>query len=136
MSNPLFNLKQVAQIPYGSDWDLEFKFYKPDAANDDAANAIGIAAGDDVRFRLWKTDAAAADVTITESSNSPNGSTLTINEDGTTGTIPARVTVDLDGDDTKFSGIYKFIVDVKDASDSNRYFPACYGTINFVGGPA
>jgi len=134
---PSFNLGHVAAIPAGSDWDLEFTLYEPAATSTAADYAAVIAADDVVRFRLWSTDGNAALVSATDQAASTNGTTVTINARGTTDTTPARVTVDLIGADTDLSeGAYKFLVDVQDASDSDRWQPACRGTIRIEGAPA
>ena len=81
--------------------------------------------------------ASLTGVSATDQAASTNGTTVTINTRGTTDTTPARVTVDLIGADTDLSeGTYKFLVDVQDHSDSDRWQPACRGTIRIEGAPA
>lgn len=134
---PVFDLGLIAKIPAGSDWDLEFKLYEPEAASLAATYSAVIAADDVVRFRLWSTDGSAALITATDAAASDNGTTVTIDSRGVLDTTPAQATVALAAADTAQDvGTYKFLVDVQDASDSDRWQPACRGTIQITGAPA
>jgi hypothetical protein len=134
---PVFNLGEVAQIPARSPWDLQFTLYQPDAESTAATYSAVIAATDVVRFRLWTTNDTTPLITATDATPSGGGTSVTINTRGVSETTPARVTVKLSATDTDQAvGTYNFLVDVMDDSDSDRYQPACRGTIKLTNAPA
>lgn len=134
---PLFDLGQVAAIPSRSDWDLQFLLYKPDATSNAVAYSAVIASTDEVRFRLWRTHGDDALVVITDSEESDNDSSLTIDSRGVASATPAQVTVKLTAADLDLAvGSYQFLLDVMDDSDDDRWQPACRGTIRITSGPA
>jgi len=134
MAQPRFNLGLIDEIPYGADWDHEFTFYEPEAPSDNIDYSAVLAVADVVRFRFWITDGSAATLSFTDTTDSANGSTITIDDRGTTDTTPARITVDLAGADTAQTvGTYQFLIDAQDASDGSRWFPVCKGTFRITG---
>ena len=134
MANPACDLGLIATLHAGVDWDHEFTLYLPEAPDDAAAQSAVLAAADVVRFRLWTVDATAAPLSFTDAAASSNGSTVTIETRGVASTTPARVTVDLVGADTDIAaGKWNWLLDVKDASDSNRWQPACHGQLKILG---
>lgn len=134
---PIFNLGEVAQVPSRSVWDLEFTLYEPGATSTAVTYSAVLAATDVVRFRLWSTDDTTALIAATDATPSAGGTTVTIETRGVENTTPARVTVKLSTTDTdRTNGSYHFLVDVMDDSDSDRYQPACRGTIKFTNAPA
>ena len=137
MPIPAFDLGVIASIPARSAWDHEFTLYEPNATSTDAGFSAVLAAGDIARFRLFASDNVTPLITATDQTASANGTTVTINTRGTADTTPARVTVDFDDADLYIDpGNYLVILDIKDASDSSRWQPACYGTIRVIAGPA
>lgn len=135
--NPTYDLGLVARVPAGNAWDDEFTLYLPTAKTTAAANSAYLALDDVVRFRLYDADGTAALITATDQAASAGGTTVTIDDRGTASTTPAAVTVALSGTDTdQTPGVYRFILDVSDTSDSGRYHVACIGRYEILPGPA
>lgn len=132
---PAFDLGLVCTIPKGQEWDQEFTFYEPNATSTNVDYSAVVAAGDVIRFRLWQENATSTLITATSAAASANGTEVSVETRGTADTTPARVTVKFDGDDTdQTEGTYMFLIDVQDVSDSNRWQPACRGTIKIEEG--
>jgi hypothetical protein len=133
---PVFDLGRIADIPARSDWDLEFTLYLPSARSVAVDYAAELAEDDVARFRMWDTDGETALVVATDQLASDGGTTVTIDAVGVIGTTPATVTVKLSSTDTDQDvGVYHVLLDVQDASDSDRWHPACRGTIGITSAP-
>jgi hypothetical protein len=134
---PIFDLGCVDRIPARSPWDMEFTMYEPDATSTDVGYSAVIAATDKVRFRLWSANDSTPLISAVDGTPSGGGTSVTIETRGTVNTTPARVTVKLSATDTDLAlGSYGFLLDVMDDSDSDRYQPACRGTIKITSSPA
>jgi len=70
-----------------------------DIYEDDGTTEWGVAATDQVRFKVWSTDDAAPDLDISKT-ESANGSVIKITTDGVSGTTAAVATLVLAQDDT------------------------------------
>ena len=126
----------IATMTRKAFWDEEFEFFLPGSTTNAVANASALAVTDEVRFRLFDGDNTTELFTITDLVNSTNGSSITIDDRGTLLTTPAKASIKIINLDTDLApGDYRFIIDVKDVSDSDRYQTVSIGFIRIKPGP-
>jgi len=88
----------------------------------DGTTQLVLAAGDYVRFKVGRFNAATPILDLISGTASANGSTLTIDDRGVANSNPATYTVMITGPETTswVPGLYDVEVLVVDSADSNR----------------
>ncbi len=107
-----------------------------DCYGPDGVTPLVLESADAVEARLWQTDGSAADLVVTESSTP---SVVVVDDLGTPGTTPARVTVKFaaaDMGDLTADEEYDFELSVKDDSDGDKHKVICRGVALVEGSPS
>lgn len=128
-ANARFNIGAF-DLYVGRTTDVTFDLYGPDAET-----PLVLQVADDVEARLWDTDGASPDWTT---NTSGSDSKVTVNDVGSSGTTPARVTVRFHQTQTANLAIgrYNFELFLEDDSDSDLKKPLCRGTAVVNGSPS
>lgn len=133
---PVFDLGTIASVPARSSWDLKATLYQPSATTNSVSYAAVLGADDIVRFRAWSDDGDTPIISATDAAASAGGTTVTIDTRGVVETTPASVTVRLSATDTDQSvANYRWMIDIQDSSDSDRWQPACRGILQITSAP-
>jgi hypothetical protein len=109
-------------IPNTRYWQIPFTLYQ-----EDLETALGIAANDNVRFKVWATDGASPTIEC-QSITPGSGSYVEVVSVGTSGVTPASVKVHLLQADTALLVVgtqYYGELLLIDQSDSNKAKPLC-----------
>jgi hypothetical protein len=120
---PTFDIPQRLDLVQGRTRDWSFDLYEATGA------PLVISALDNVRAKLWITDAASP--AIEAESLTPGTSFVTVNTVGVVNTTPARVTVRWDNTDTAgltAGNVYKWELLLVDQSDGSEPKTICMGT--------
>lgn len=101
----------------------------------DGETPLAIESGDNVRFKVWATDGATPAIEC-ESATPGSGSYVEVVSTGTSGSVPARVTVHLlqtDTDDLTVGTQYYGELLLVDDSDSDRAKPLARMPLSVIG---